>query len=147
MHTVSDCAGLRHLDDGSLAEQEQERKSRIKGLEAQKANIRAAKAVARVMRSSMGPKGMDKMLQSPDGDIVISARGGRLSRPSAIAPCSVVWSQQSPAAAARDLRRSAPTVARARALFSAVWTCLLGHEGSRSWSSVALRLCALRVRS
>ena len=53
--------------------QEQERKSRIKGLEAQKANIRAAKAVARVMRSSMGPKGMDKMLQSPDGDIVISA--------------------------------------------------------------------------
>ncbi len=26
------------------------------------------------MRSSMGPKGMDKMLQSPDGDIVISAR-------------------------------------------------------------------------
>jgi len=54
--------------------QEQERKSRIKGLEAQKANIRAAKAVARVMRSSMGPKGMDKMLQSPDGDIVISAR-------------------------------------------------------------------------
>ena len=53
--------------------QEQEKKSRIKGLEAQKANIKAAKAVARVMRSSMGPKGMDKMLQSPDGDIVISA--------------------------------------------------------------------------
>jgi hypothetical protein len=32
----------------------------------------AAKSVARLMRSSMGPKGMDKMMQSPDGDILIS---------------------------------------------------------------------------
>lgn len=57
---------------------EQEKKSRIKGLEAQKANIKAAKAVARVMRSSMGPKGMDKMLQSPDGDIVITNDGATI---------------------------------------------------------------------
>jgi hypothetical protein len=34
----------------------------------------AAKSVARLMRSSMGPKGMDKMMQSPDGDILISER-------------------------------------------------------------------------
>ena len=45
--------------------QEQERKSRIKGLEAQKANIRAAKAVARVMRSSMGPKAWTRCCRAP----------------------------------------------------------------------------------
>lgn len=54
-------------------EQEQEKKSRIRGIEAQKANIKAAKAVARILQSSLGPKGMDKMLQSPDGDVCISA--------------------------------------------------------------------------
>ncbi|MCO5561855.1 hypothetical protein L7F22_015480 [Adiantum nelumboides] len=50
---------------------EQEQKSRVRGLEAQKANITAAKAVARILRTSLGPKGMDKMLQSPDGDVTI----------------------------------------------------------------------------
>lgn len=52
--------------------QEQERKSRVKGIEAVKGNIQAAKAVSRVLRTSLGPKGMDKLLQGPDGDIVIS---------------------------------------------------------------------------
>lgn len=51
---------------------EQEQKSRVRGLDAQKANITAAKAVARILRTSLGPKGMDKMLQSPDGDVTIS---------------------------------------------------------------------------
>lgn len=51
---------------------EQESMTRLRGLEAQKANISAGKAVARILRSSLGPKGMDKMLQSPDGDITIS---------------------------------------------------------------------------
>jgi hypothetical protein len=51
---------------------EQEQKSRVRGLEAQKANIMAAKSVARILRTSLGPKGMDKMLQSPDGDVTIS---------------------------------------------------------------------------
>ncbi len=52
--------------------QEQERKSRVKGIEAVKASIHAAKSVSRILRSSLGPKGMDKMLQSPDGDVTIS---------------------------------------------------------------------------
>jgi hypothetical protein len=52
--------------------QEQERKTRVKGIEAVKSNIQAAKAVSRVLRTSLGPKGMDKLLQGPDGDIVIS---------------------------------------------------------------------------
>ena len=45
----------------------------LRGTEAVKANILAAKTVARTLRSSLGPKGMDKMLQSPDGDVTISA--------------------------------------------------------------------------
>ncbi|KAI3467632.1 hypothetical protein Pfo_024295 [Paulownia fortunei] len=44
---------------------EQEQKTRLRGLDAQKANISAGKAVARILRTSLGPKGMDKMLQSP----------------------------------------------------------------------------------
>lgn len=51
---------------------EQEQKTRLRGLDAQKANISSAKAVARILRTSLGPKGMDKMLQSPDGDVTIS---------------------------------------------------------------------------
>jgi hypothetical protein len=53
---------------------EQEKKTRLRGLDAQKANIASAKAVARILRTSLGPKGMDKMLQSPDGDVIISMR-------------------------------------------------------------------------
>jgi hypothetical protein len=38
------------------AHQEQGQKARIRGLEAQKQNIQAAKAVAKTLRSSLGPK-------------------------------------------------------------------------------------------
>ncbi|KAK9817040.1 hypothetical protein WJX72_008790 [[Myrmecia] bisecta] len=57
---------------------EQEKRSRIRGIEAQKANIQAAKAVARILRSSLGPKGMDKMLQSGDGDVCITNDGATI---------------------------------------------------------------------
>ncbi|KAJ7551196.1 hypothetical protein O6H91_06G004300 [Diphasiastrum complanatum] len=57
---------------------EQEQKTRVRGLEAQKANILAAKSVARILRTSLGPKGMDKMLQGPDGDVTISNDGATI---------------------------------------------------------------------
>ncbi len=57
---------------------EQEQKSRVRGLDAQKANIMAAKAVARILRTSLGPKGMDKMLQSGDGDVTITNDGATI---------------------------------------------------------------------
>ena len=59
---------------------EQEQKNRVKGLEAQKSNILAAKSVAKILRSSLGPKGMDKMLQSGDGDVTISGYPQYLGR-------------------------------------------------------------------
>jgi len=57
---------------------EQERRARVKGYEAQKANIMAARTVAGLLRSSLGPKGMDKMLVSPDGDVTITNDGATI---------------------------------------------------------------------
>lgn len=57
---------------------EQESRDRLKGLEAQKANILAARTVSNVLRSSLGPKGMDKMLVSPDGEVTITNDGATI---------------------------------------------------------------------
>merc|ERR1712100_590719 len=53
-------------------------KGRLKGIAAQKANISAARNVANVLRTSLGPKGMDKMLVSPDGDVTITNDGATI---------------------------------------------------------------------
>jgi thermosome len=45
------------------------------GKSAQKANIAAAKAVAETVRTTLGPKGMDKMLVDSMGDVIISNDG------------------------------------------------------------------------
>jgi len=57
---------------------EQDKRERLKGLDAQKANILAARTVSGVLRSSLGPKGMDKMLVSPDGDVTITNDGATI---------------------------------------------------------------------
>ncbi|KAA0014904.1 MAG: thermosome subunit [Thermoplasmata archaeon] len=48
---------------------------REKGREAQYNNVRAAIAIADAVRSTMGPKGMDKMLVDSMGDVVITNDG------------------------------------------------------------------------
>ena len=48
---------------------------REKGREAQYNNIRAAMAIADAVRSTLGPKGMDKMLVDSMGDVVITNDG------------------------------------------------------------------------
>ncbi|KII69032.1 T-complex protein 1 subunit epsilon [Thelohanellus kitauei] len=57
---------------------EQERKSRLRGIEAQRSYISVATSIAKTLRSSLGPKGMDKILVSPDGDIKISNDGATI---------------------------------------------------------------------
>jgi thermosome len=52
--------------------------SRHRGKEAQKNNIMAAKVVAQVVRSSMGPKGMDKMMVDGMGDVTITSDGATI---------------------------------------------------------------------
>jgi len=53
---------------------------RSRGREAQSNNIAAAKAVATAVRSTLGPKGMDKMLVDSLGDIVITNDGATILR-------------------------------------------------------------------
>ena len=45
---------------------------RTRGFEAQRSNIMAAKAIAAAVRTTLGPRGMDKMLVSSTGDVVIT---------------------------------------------------------------------------
>jgi len=49
--------------------------SRTRGRDAQSMNIAAAKAVAGAVRTTLGPKGMDKMLVDTIGDVVITNDG------------------------------------------------------------------------
>jgi len=52
--------------------------TRSKGREAMRKNILAAKTVAEIVRSSLGPKGMDKMLVDSLGDVVITNDGATM---------------------------------------------------------------------
>ncbi len=52
--------------------------SRSRGRDAQKANIVAAKIIAESVRSSLGPKGMDKMLVDGFGDVTITNDGATI---------------------------------------------------------------------
>ncbi len=52
--------------------------SRSRGRDAQHANITAAKIVAEAVKSSLGPKGMDKMLVDTFGDITITNDGATI---------------------------------------------------------------------
>lgn len=50
-------------------------KNKEKPQEVRKANIIAAKAVADAIRTSLGPKGMDKMIKTKTGEVIISNDG------------------------------------------------------------------------
>lgn len=59
-------------------------KGREKPQEVRKANILAARAVADAIRTSLGPKGMDKMIKTSRGEIIISNDGHTILRQMAI---------------------------------------------------------------
>ena len=52
--------------------------SQTKGLDALKNNIQAAKIVATMLKSVLGPRGMDKMLVSGTGDVTITNDGATI---------------------------------------------------------------------
>ena len=54
--------------------------TRETGKDAQRRNIHAAKAVADVLKTTLGPKGMDKMMVDGTGDIVITNDGATILR-------------------------------------------------------------------
>ena len=51
---------------------------RTRGEDAQSSNIAAGKAVSEAVRTTLGPRGMDKMLVSDDGDVVITNDGATI---------------------------------------------------------------------
>ena len=53
-------------------------KDRQKPEHVRDSNITAAKAVACAVRTSLGPKGMDKMIQSGDGSVTITNDGATI---------------------------------------------------------------------
>jgi len=53
-------------------------KDKTKPAEIRSSSITAAKAVADAVRTSLGPKGMDKMIQEPKGDVTITNDGATI---------------------------------------------------------------------
>jgi len=47
-------------------------------MDAHKANILAAKSVAETLKTSLGPKGMDKIIVGPDGDVTVTNDGATI---------------------------------------------------------------------
>eukprot|EP01059_Diplonema_ambulator_P029235 TRINITY_DN484_c0_g1_i1.p1 TRINITY_DN484_c0_g1~~TRINITY_DN484_c0_g1_i1.p1 ORF type:complete len:534 (+),score=236.01 TRINITY_DN484_c0_g1_i1:46-1647(+) len=56
----------------------EESKERVRGVEAQKDNIQAARTLANVLKTSLGPRGMDKMMVSPDGEVTVTNDGATI---------------------------------------------------------------------
>lgn len=57
---------------------DQGRKKRIHGTDAVKQHIVAARTVANIVKTSLGPRGLDKILISPDGDITVTNDGATI---------------------------------------------------------------------
>ncbi|KAF8251905.1 hypothetical protein K440DRAFT_612263 [Wilcoxina mikolae CBS 423.85] len=57
---------------------DQGKKKRQHGTDAIKSHILAAKTVANIVKSSLGPRGLDKILISPDGDITVTNDGATI---------------------------------------------------------------------
>ncbi|MDW8045553.1 MAG: TCP-1/cpn60 chaperonin family protein, partial [Nitrososphaerota archaeon] len=52
--------------------------SQMRGREAQRNNITAAKLIAEIIKGSLGPRGMDKMLVDTLGDVTITNDGATI---------------------------------------------------------------------
>lgn len=57
---------------------DQGKKERKHGIEATRSHILAARSVASIVKTSLGPRGLDKILISPDGEITITNDGATI---------------------------------------------------------------------
>uniref|UniRef100_A0A4W5MD79 T-complex protein 1 subunit epsilon n=1 Tax=Hucho hucho TaxID=62062 RepID=A0A4W5MD79_9TELE len=57
---------------------DQDKKTRLSGLDALKSHIMAAKAVASTLRTSLGPNGLDKMMVDRDGEVTVTNDGATI---------------------------------------------------------------------
>ncbi|GAA5820013.1 hypothetical protein JCM10212_006156 [Sporobolomyces blumeae] len=57
---------------------DQGKKMRMHGIDAIKSHIQAARTVAGIVKTSLGPRGLDKIMISPDGDITVTNDGATI---------------------------------------------------------------------
>ncbi|XP_069944261.1 T-complex protein 1 subunit epsilon-like [Cherax quadricarinatus] len=57
---------------------DQDQQKRLTGADALKSHILAARSVASILSTSLGPKGLDKLMVSPDGDITVTNDGATI---------------------------------------------------------------------
>lgn len=57
---------------------DQERQQRLTGTEAIKSHIMAARQIAQTVKTSLGPKGLDKMMVSGDGEVTVTNDGATI---------------------------------------------------------------------
>ena len=61
-----------------LIQKDEQMMDRMTGTEAIKSHIIAAKSVSQILKTSLGPKGLDKLMVSQDGDITITNDGATI---------------------------------------------------------------------
>jgi len=61
-----------------MSKQGERQKGNAKEKDVRMSNIVAAKAVAETVRTSLGPRGMDKMIQKGDGEVLITNDGATI---------------------------------------------------------------------
>jgi len=57
---------------------DQEQQTRLTGIDALKSHILAAQQIANIVKTSLGPKGLDKMMVSSDGDVTVTNDGATI---------------------------------------------------------------------
>lgn len=57
---------------------DQDKQRRLVGNEAIKSHILAGLSVSKILKTSLGPKGLDKIMVSPDGDVTITNDGATI---------------------------------------------------------------------
>ncbi|KAK0085340.1 hypothetical protein PV325_005381 [Microctonus aethiopoides] len=57
---------------------DQDRQKRLTGTDAIKSHISAARSIANILKTSLGPKGLDKLMISSDGDVTVTNDGATI---------------------------------------------------------------------
>ncbi|XP_022120968.1 T-complex protein 1 subunit epsilon [Pieris rapae] len=57
---------------------DQESQKRMTGIDALKSHIQAARQISGILRTSLGPRGLDKMMVSSDGDVTVTNDGATI---------------------------------------------------------------------
>ncbi|CAJ0942538.1 unnamed protein product, partial [Mesorhabditis belari] len=61
-----------------IVTREQDKQKRLTGLDALKSHILAVRTVSNTLRTSLGPRGLDKLMVSPDGEVTITNDGATI---------------------------------------------------------------------